>query len=83
MLCGCESPSGAGGVAVVVKVEMVHRRFGKTEEGVDGAGCQGFSSSTLTSATAVSLPNPLRVHGRYSRAEILAAFAVHDDRGAP
>ena len=30
-----------------------------------------------------ALPVPLRVHGRYSRAEILAAFAVLDDRGAP
>jgi len=26
---------------------------------------------------------PLRVHGRYSRAEVLAAFAAVDDRGAP
>ena len=26
---------------------------------------------------------PLRVHGRYSRAEVLAAFAIHDGRGAP
>jgi len=28
-------------------------------------------------------PVPLRVHGRYSRAEVLAAFAAVDDRGAP
>ncbi len=30
-----------------------------------------------------ALPVPLRVHGRYSRAEVLAAFAIHDGRGAP
>jgi len=30
-----------------------------------------------------ALPVPLRVHGRYSRAEVLAAFDVVDDRGAP
>ena len=30
-----------------------------------------------------ALPVPLRVHGRYSRAEIMAAFAVLDANGAP
>jgi hypothetical protein len=30
-----------------------------------------------------ALPVPLRVHGRYSRAEVLAAFAIHYGRGAP
>ena len=30
-----------------------------------------------------ALPVPLHVHGRYSRAEILAAFGVLDGRGAP
>ena len=30
-----------------------------------------------------ALPVPLRVHGHYSRAEILAAFEVLDGRGAP
>jgi superfamily II DNA or RNA helicase/HKD family nuclease len=30
-----------------------------------------------------ALPVPLRVHGRYSRAEVLAAFDAVDDRGAP
>ena len=30
-----------------------------------------------------ALPVPLRVHGRYSRAEILAAFGLLDERGAP
>ena len=32
---------------------------------------------------ALALPVPLRVHGRYSRAEVLAAFDAVDDRGAP
>ncbi len=30
-----------------------------------------------------TLPLPLRVHGRYSRAEVLAAFDAVDERGAP
>ena len=30
-----------------------------------------------------ALPVPLRVHGRYSRAEVLAAFDAVDERGAP
>jgi hypothetical protein len=30
-----------------------------------------------------ALPVPLRVHGRYSRAEVLAAFDAVDDRGTP
>ena len=30
-----------------------------------------------------ALPVPLRVHGRYSRAEVLAAFGLVDGRGAP
>jgi len=30
-----------------------------------------------------TLPVPLRAHGRYSRAEVLAAFDAVDERGAP
>ena len=39
---GCrKAPGGAGGVAVVVEVEMALRASWKTGEGIDGAGGQG------------------------------------------
>lgn len=49
-----ESPGGAGGVAVVVEVEVALRNAGKANEGIGGAGGQGGRAAAGTGATRVS-----------------------------
>jgi len=52
---GCrKAPGSAGGVAVVVEVEVVIRDAGKAREGIDGAGGQWGGAAALVSATGVS-----------------------------
>ncbi len=52
---GCrKAPGGAGGVAVVVEVEVAFRDAGKAGEGEDGAGGQEVGADAPVSATGVS-----------------------------
>ena len=53
---GSEPPGGAGGVAIVMEIEVAFRRARETGEGIDGAGGQGANASALRSATGVSHP---------------------------
>jgi len=48
-----ELPGRAGGVAVVVEVEMPRRAAGKAREGIDSAGGQGGGAATCSNPTAV------------------------------
>lgn len=50
-----KAPGGAGGVAVMVEVEMAHGGASKIGEGIDGAGGQVSGAVALISATGVSL----------------------------
>ncbi len=52
---GCrKAPGGAGGVAIVVEIEVVLRDAGKPGEGEDGAGGQEAGAAALVSTTGVS-----------------------------
>lgn len=48
------TPGGAGGVAIVVEIEVAHRDAGKALEREDGTGGQGGGAAAKACATAVS-----------------------------
>jgi hypothetical protein len=48
-----KTPGGAGGVAVVVEIEMTRRGAGKASEGIGGAGGQGGGADALVTSTGV------------------------------
>ena len=71
-----ESPGGAGGVAVVVEVEMAHRSAGEAGEGINGAGGQGAGAAALVSATGVSASGAALAHTQWAQSNSAWASTV-------
>jgi hypothetical protein len=73
---GGKAPGGAGGVAVVVEVEVAFRDFGKAGEGEDGTGGQGGGAAALEMPPRVSAAVDALVYTQWAQSSSAWASTV-------